>query len=172
MYALASTFNAGMKKFLIWFIPTMRARRLYMSTIILIAILRSPLVSNGNLSFNRGNEDCTALIPHSAHCRIEVHCCFRMMPSLWASNVAPSPTKLVCDYFIMYGALRIRKAESTAHIPPVKLYTRSNLIYISPQSAIVLSCVAPGRFMCAIGIVPSGQKQNTDVTKWLCFQPL
>ncbi len=110
----------------------MRARRLYMRTIILIAILRSPLVSNGNLSFSRGNEDCTALIPHSAHCRIEVHCCFRRMSNLCSSAVAPSPTKLVCDDLIMYGELRIRNAESTAHTPPVWLYTFSSLIYISP----------------------------------------
>ena len=44
----------------------------------------------------------------------------------------------------MYAALRIRNAESTAHIPPVRLYTYSNLMFISPQLAMVLSCVAPG----------------------------
>ena len=57
-------------------------------------------------------------------------------------------------------------------IVPVVSYTCASLSYIDPQSAIVLSCMEPGTFMKAMGMVPLGQMQKTDVTKWLCFQPL
>ena len=89
-----------------------------------------------------------------------------------ASSVSPSPIQFSCNDFIIYGDFLIQKAESMQVIAPVVSYKFFSLSYIPPISAIVLSCMDPGKFMYAMGMVLSGQNQKTDVTKWLCFQPL
>lgn len=151
---------------------TNRAMRLNKSKRHVMVIFQLPCSSCSKVSFNIGKEDCTVLMLYSAEWCTDVTWCLIMI-SCSCSFEGPALALIVRSSskdLIKNSILAVQNVELIKNFRPVSLYNHSNFLYNPPQSATVMR--APREITKQSGMVSSGVKHNTGVTKWPLFYPV